>query len=64
MKVKDFLILVKEMRQAQKDYFKNRTQTRLWLAKVLEKKVDEVLNIEIKDEEHPDQLSLDLANHG
>ena len=38
-----FLVLVKEMRQAQNDYYKERTQSRLIAAKELEKKVDQII---------------------
>lgn len=38
----DFVLLVKEMRKAQKKYFKDRTQSALKESKALEKKVDDV----------------------
>lgn len=43
MEVKDFIIKVKLMRQAQKDYFAYRTQELLIKSKQLEKQVDDDL---------------------
>lgn len=40
----NFAQLVKEMRDAQKEYFKHRTQSALSRSKELERKVDEELN--------------------
>ena len=51
-----FLVLVKELRQAQRDYFKERTQSRLIAAKELEKKVDQFIaqNLIIVQRSHDD----------
>ena len=43
MNVKDFIIKVKDMRQAQKDYFAYRTKELLIKSKQLEKSVDDDL---------------------
>ena len=42
--MRNFIELVKKMRQAQNDYFKDRTQSALREAKRLEKMVDEYIN--------------------
>ena len=42
--MRNFIKLVKKMRQAQNDYFKDRTQSALREAKRLEKMVDEYIN--------------------
>ena len=42
--IEEFLRLVSKMRNAQKDYFKHRTNGRLVTAKELEQKVDKELN--------------------
>jgi len=41
MTAREFFYLVSNMRQAQKDYFKERTQPHLRACKVLERQVDE-----------------------
>ncbi len=53
--MKEFLILVQEMRKAQREYFKGRlkdgTTERLLKAKELETKVDVQLEIKLKEQE-------------
>lgn len=41
MSAKEFFILVKDMREAQKEYFRTRSRDALVRSKNLEKKVDE-----------------------
>jgi hypothetical protein len=43
----DFVMLVKQMREAQNAYFKNRTQSSLVVAKRLEATVDEKIAYEV-----------------
>lgn len=52
-----FLKLVKEMREAQKWYFRNRSPQALQKSKDLEKKVDEEIQKEL-DAKHGEQSSL------
>lgn len=53
----EFLKLVKEMRDAQKWYFRNRSPQALQKSKDLEKKVDEEIQKEL-DARHGEQSSL------
>ena len=59
----EFMQLVREMRKAQKDYFKTRDRNVLAKSKQLEKRVDD----EIKKEEGlantPQQKFFDLSSH-
>lgn len=41
--MKDFIELVRDMRQVQKEYFATRKKTALFAAKEIERKVDEYL---------------------
>lgn len=54
----NFIELVKAMREAQKDYFKNRTQSGLVRAKNLERQVDTQLEKHTKEKQAEEQLSL------
>lgn len=57
MTVGDFINIVKEMRKAQKEYFKTRSQASLTKSKELEKTVDKLL-AERENRNKPQQGSL------
>ena len=57
MTVGDFINIVKEMRKAQKEYFRTRSQASLTKSKELEKTVDKLL-AERENRNKPQQGSL------
>lgn len=50
---RDIIVLVKEMRQAQKDYFRTRTTEALQRSKHIERLVDEELERRDNEEKQP-----------
>lgn len=59
----DFEILVADMRKAQKDYFRTRSQNALRSAKKLEKQVDKHLEIAQQADEHLfDMMAMTLSD--